>query len=169
MAGSFGLRRLGALDLDLASRLHGLAFAPLGERVWTRQDMAEILASPGAAGWVLLSAEAAIGFALCRVAADEAELLTIAVHPEERRRGAGRALLMAVVDHARTAGARSLFLEVGADNPAALVLYGKAGLKAVGHRKAYYRRGEGAPADAIVMRLTLTSGGRTSGGLTSGG
>jgi ribosomal-protein-alanine N-acetyltransferase len=153
------LRRLGALDLDLASRLHDSAFAPLGERVWTRQDMAELLASPGAAGWVVQSAEGAVGFALCRVAADEAELLTIAVHPDERRRGVGRALLTAVIDHSRAAGARSLFLEVGADNPAALALYGTAGLQAVGHRKAYYRRGEGPPADAIVMRLTLIFGG----------
>ena len=159
MAGDFALRRLGALDLDLASRLHGSAFAALGERVWSRQDMAELLASPGAVGWVVQSAEAAIGFALCRVAADEAELLTIAVQPDERRRGAGRALLMAVIDGARAAGARSLFLEVGADNPAALALYGQAGFQAVGHRRAYYRRGEGSPADAVVMRLTLTSGG----------
>jgi ribosomal-protein-alanine N-acetyltransferase len=159
MAGSLVLRLLGALDLDLAARLHGSAFAPLGERVWTRQDMAELLASPGAAGWVVHSAERVVGFALCRVAADEAELLTIAVHPDERRRGAGRALLAAVIDHARAAGARSLFLEVGADNPAALALYGAAGLQAVGHRRAYYRRGEGLPADAIVMRLTLTFGG----------
>jgi len=169
MPDDFVLRRLGALDLDLAASLHGLAFAPLGERAWTRQDMAELLASPGAAGWLLASAERAIGFALCRVAADEAELLTIAVHPEERSRGAGRALLTAVIDHARTAGARSLFLEVGADNPAARALYVTAGLAAVGQRKAYYRRGEGPPADAVVMRLTLTSGGLTSGGLTSGG
>src|SRR5260370_22903497 len=159
MPGGFVLRRLGALDLDLASSLHGLAFAPLGERLWTRQDMAELLASPGAAGWVLLSAERAVGFALCRAAADEAELLTIAVHPEERRRGAGRALLAAVIDHARAAGARSLFLEVGADNPAALALYGQAAFQAVGSRKAYYQRGRGPAADAIVMRLTLTSAG----------
>ena len=40
----------------------------------------------------------------------------------------------------------------------------KAGLKAVGHRKAYYRRSEGPPADAIVMRLSLTADGLTSGG-----
>jgi [ribosomal protein S18]-alanine N-acetyltransferase len=164
MTGGFGLRRLGALDLDLASSLHGLAFAPLGERVWTRQDMAELLASPGAAGWVLLSAERPAGFALCRVAADEAELLTIAVHPDERRRGAGRALLTAAIDHARVAGAHSLFLEVGADNPAALALYGTAGLQAVGRRKSYYQRGERPPADAVVMRLSLISGGLTSGG-----
>jgi ribosomal-protein-alanine N-acetyltransferase len=159
MAAGFVLRRLGALDLDLASRLHAEAFAPLGERVWTRQDMAELLASPGVAGWALQSADQAVGFALCRVAADEAELLTIAVQPNQRRRGAGRALLATVSAHARAAGARSLFLEVGADNPAALALYGRAGFQTVGRRKAYYQRGGGPPADAVVMRLVLTSGG----------
>jgi ribosomal-protein-alanine N-acetyltransferase len=117
------------------------------------------LASPGVAGWLLQSADQAIGFALCRVAADEAELLTIAVRADQRRRGAGRALLAAVTAHARAAGARSLFLEVGADNPAALALYGQAAFQAVGSRKAYYQRGRGAAADAVVMRLTFTSGG----------
>ena len=158
MATDFVLRRLGALDLELASRLHGEAFAPLGERAWTRQDMAELLASPGVAGWAVQSDERALGIALCRVSADEAELLTIAVQSTARRRGAGRVLLAAVIGHAREAGASSLFLEVGADNPAALALYGRSGFRAVGNRKAYYRRGEGAPADAVVMRLSLTSG-----------
>lgn len=159
MAAGFVLRRLGALDLDLASRLHAEAFAPLGERAWTRQDMAELLASPGVTGWALQSADAAIGFALCRVAADEAELLTIAVQPNQRRRGAGRALLAAVTAHASAAGARSLFLEVGADNPAALALYGQAAFRTVGSRRAYYPRGGAPAADAVVMRLALTSGG----------
>ena len=159
MAAGFVLRRLGALDLDLASRLHAEAFAPLGERVWTRQDMAELLASPGVAGWALQSGDREIGFALCRVAADEAELLTIAVRPNQRRRGAARALLAAVTAHAHTTGARSLFLEVGADNPAALALYGQAAFQAVGSRKAYYQRGAAPAADAVVMRLVLTSGG----------
>jgi ribosomal-protein-alanine N-acetyltransferase len=159
MAEDLVLRRLGALDLDLASRLHGEAFAPLGERVWTRQDIAELLALPGVAGWALQSGDRAIGFALCRVAADEAELLTIAVQADQRGRGAGRTLLAAVTAHARAAGARSLFLEVGADNPAALALYGQSAFQAIGSRKAYYQRGGGAAADAVVMRLTLTSGG----------
>jgi ribosomal-protein-alanine N-acetyltransferase len=159
MAAGFVLRRLGALDLDLASRLHGEAFAPLGERIWTRQDIAELLASPGVAGWALQCSDAAVGFTLCRVAADEAELLTIAVQPNQQRRGAGRALLAAVTAHARAAGALSLFLEVGADNPAALALYGQAAFRVVGSRKAYYQRGGGLAADAVMMRLTLTSGG----------
>jgi ribosomal-protein-alanine N-acetyltransferase len=169
MAGDFVLDRLVALDLDVAARLHGKAFAVFGERAWTRQDIGELVASPGVAGWMLRSGEATIGFALCRVAADEAELLTIAVEPDRHRRGVGRTLLAAVVAHVREAGARSLFLEVGADNPAALALYAQAGFREVGRRDAYYLRGANPPADALVMRLTLTSGGLTSGGLTSGG
>ena len=159
MSLDFVLRRLGALDLDLAARLHGEAFAALGERAWTRQDMAELLASPGVAGWAAQSGADAIGFALCRVAADESELLTIAVLPNRRRLGVGHRLLDAAIAHARAAGAHALFLEVAADNPAALALYRQAAFQAVGERKAYYRRGDGPAADAILMRLTLTYGG----------
>jgi ribosomal-protein-alanine N-acetyltransferase len=151
----FALRPLGALDLDRAAALHGESFAPLGERGWTRRDLAELLASPGVTGLLLQLDGRDAGLALCRVAADESELLTIAVRPTERRRGAGRRLLGAVIDRVRQAGARTLFLEVGADNPAARVLYEAAGFQVVGTRPAYYRRGEGRPVDAVVMRLGL--------------
>jgi ribosomal-protein-alanine N-acetyltransferase len=159
MASRVVLRWLGALDLDVAARLHGAAFAALGERAWSRRDIAELMASPGVAGWLAELDDATIGFALCRVATDEAELLTIAVAPDHRRRGAARALLDAVIAHARAVNARALFLEVGADNPAALALYGQAAFLAIGSRKAYYQRGERPAADATVMRLVLTSGG----------
>ena len=65
MPGGFVLRRLGALDLDLASTLHGSAFAPIGERMWTRQDLAELLTSPGVSGWVVKYAQGEIGFGFC--------------------------------------------------------------------------------------------------------
>lgn len=156
MTDGFAVRALGALELDLAAQLHREAFGPMGERVWTRQDIAELLAAPGVSGLVLQAADGKdIGFALCRAAADEAELLTVAVRPGHRRRGAGRALLATVVDRLRTAGVRMLFLEVGVDNPAASALYEQAGFQAVGRRAAYYRRGQAPAADAIVMRLTL--------------
>ena len=151
----FVLCPLGALDLDRAAALHGESFAALGERAWTRQDLAELLASPGVAGLLLQADGADAGFALCRVAADESELLTIAVRPVYRRRGVARRLLAAIIDRAREAGARTLFLEVGADNPAARALYEAAGFQAVGARPAYYRRSEGPAADAVVMRLAL--------------
>lgn len=155
MSGAFALRPLGALDLDVAASLHGEAFGALGERGWTRQDLAELLASPGVGGFLLDDANACIGLAICRVVLDEAELLTIAVRPAHRCAGAGRALLQAVIERARGAGAGRLFLEVGADNPAAQGLYAAAGFRQVGGRRAYYQRGQAPAADAIVMRLDL--------------
>src|SRR5258708_33754285 len=119
----FDLGPLGALDLDRAAALHAESFAALGERAWTRQDLAELLASPGVAGMLLAVDGGDAGFALWRVAADEAELLTIAVRPVHRRRGAGLRLLMAAIPHARSPGGRSSFLEVGPDNPAGPHLY----------------------------------------------
>ncbi len=149
------LRPLGALDLDRAAALHGEAFTPVGERGWTRQDMAELMASPGVAGLLLQIDGADAGMAICRVVADESELVTIAVRPTERRRGAGRALLAGVLDHVRAAGARRLFLEVAADNPAARTLYQRAGFRDVGSRPAYFQRGERPAVDAFVMLLDL--------------
>lgn len=90
------------------------------------------------------------GFVLARVAGDEAEILTLAVAPAARGRGLGRALLQAVIRRATEMGAASLFLEVGADNSAALALYAGLGFTRVGMRKAYYNDG-----DALVLRLPL--------------
>lgn len=155
MTAHFLLDPLGALDLDRAAAMHAESFGPLGERAWTRQDLAELLAAPGVEGMLLRVDDGDAGFALWRVAADEAELLTVVVRPIHRRRGVGRLLLVAVIDRARAAGVRSLYLEVGADNPAARSLYDSQGFVVVGSRPAYYNRRLGPPADAVVMRLTL--------------
>lgn len=90
------------------------------------------------------------GFVLARAAADEAEILTLAVRPAARGKGLGRALLQAAIQKAKALGATTMFLEVGADNPAALALYAGLGFTKVGARKAYY---EGR--DALVLRLPL--------------
>ena len=155
MTDHFAIVRLGALDLDRAAAIHAESFVPLGERAWTRQDIAALVAAPGVTGLLLRVDDRDAGFALSRVAADEAELLTIAVRPVHRRLGIGRRLLAAVIDHVREGGARTLFLEVGVDNPAARSLYKGQGFSAVGERRGYYQRGQGPAADGIVMRLTL--------------
>lgn len=155
MTSPFSITPLGALELARAAALHAESFEPLGERGWTRQDMAELMALPGVTGLLLRAGDQDAGLALCRIAADEAELLTIAVRPAWRRQGGARRLLAAVIDHVRAAGARTLFLEVGADNPSARSLYESEGFCAVGTRPAYYERGPGRMADGVVMRLTL--------------
>lgn len=150
------VRALQPDDLEAAEALHGQAFAARGERGWTRREMADLLASPGVAGCLAVDAEGtAVGFALFRTVADEAELLTIAVDPACRRRGIGRQLLRLVIACARKRGGHSLFLEVGADNADARRLYDQTGFRAVGRRAAYYARPARPPEDAVVMRLAL--------------
>ncbi len=155
MSDRFVIVPLGALDLDRASALHAESFGPLGERIWTRQDLAELASLPGVAGLLLQADGHDVGLAVCQVTVDEAELLTLVVRPSHRRQGGARRLLAAVIDHVRKAGARALFLEVGVDNPAARYLYHSQGFRPVGERRAYYQRGQGPPADGVVMRLNL--------------
>ena len=159
---------IGALDLDRAAHLHRDAFAPMGERPWTRQDMAELLATPEGGGLLLRIDNEDAGVVLWRTMADEAELLTLAVAARHRRQGVGAALLSQVIVRSRRQGARLLFLEVGVDNPGAHSLYAQAGFVEVGRRVAYYRRPTGF-ADALVLRLTLTGAGLRYAGLSDAG
>jgi ribosomal-protein-alanine N-acetyltransferase len=95
--------------------------------------------------------DAPLGFALGRVQADQAEILTIAVRPGARGQGVGRALLHGLLAEAAKRGALELFLEVAEPNAAARALYAGAGAKEVGRRRRYYADG----ADALVLRLSV--------------
>ena len=92
------------------------------------------------------------GFILCRAVSGETEILTLAVRPSARRRGLGRALLQAAM-----ARGGVLFLEVAADNEAALALYDAAGFIPVGRRLAYYARPGADRVDALILRCELNS------------
>ena len=119
----------------ILAAIHEAAFPP-GER-WQTAAMAEVLAMPGACGW--LDPEG--GLLLARSAGGEAEILTLAVMPGARRRGIARTLLACALD---AFGAEPLFLEVSAGNAAALALYGAAGFEPCGQRTHYYGPGHHA-------------------------
>ena len=125
--------------------LHGRAF-PARER-WGADAIELQLALPGAFGWIAPAG----GMILARVAADEAEVLTLAVDPEVRRQGLGRALLQQAMVTARRRGARALFLEVASGNGPGRALYAAAGFVTVGCRHGYYPGG----SDALVLRQPL--------------
>jgi len=95
------------------------------------------------------------GFIVARNAADEAEVFSIGVAPQLRRRGVGRALMDAAAGVAALRGARHIYLEVGIDNQGARQLYGKAGYELVGRRPNYYRNQGGERVDALVLRQNL--------------
>lgn len=114
---------------------------------WDAKAITDLLATPGTFAF-----HAPDGFVMARVAAGEAEILTLAVAPHARGKGLGRALLQAAINQARVDGATTMFLEVGADNPAARALYASLGFTKVGDRKGYYQG-----RDALVLRLPLAN------------
>ena len=136
---------------------------------WTAKAISDLLETPGAF-LVTVSpapvskypgvarggdAPSAAGFAMGRLAADEAELLTLAVDPDCQRQGLGRDCLRLFEKESRAGGANRAFLEVAASNLAARRLYHSAGYSEDGIRKNYYRAGGGKPIDAILMSKLL--------------
>lgn len=132
--------------------LHAACFTT--PRPWSEAEFASVLAAPGA---LLLTSDH--GFLLGRVAAGEAELLTLAVAPAARRTGEGRDLVRRFLAAAEGQGAEVAFLEVASDNPVAQALYRATGWHEAGRRRGYYAPG----VDALVLRRDLT--GEVSGGI----
>ena len=144
----------GPAEAAVLSALYETAFA----EAWAPDQLVQLLAGPGVFALVALDdAGEPAGYALGRVAADEAELLSIALLPGRRRRGGGRLLLGALIDRCAAAGAETLFLEVATDNAAALALYRGSGFREAGVRKGYYKVGA-TVVDAIVMKRALGAG-----------
>ena len=153
-------------DAAELAALHGLCF-PEG---WNVPAFEGFLADPGYSLWVLRRAEAesVAGFLIARTAADEAEIITLAVAEDLRRQGFGRALLgQAAADLGRGPTTR-IFLEVGSGNLAARRLYAACGFRLVGNRAGYYRE---SGEDALVLELRLgvadRGPGRRSGAATA--
>jgi len=133
---------LSLVHAGLIAGMHHVCFA----EPWNEKAMAELLAMPGVYGW-LSADEQPEGFVMARVAADEAEILTLLVLPPYRRTGLARRLLEAALDNAKMQGVEKMYLEVASSNEAAQQLYTKVGFTLVGRRKAYYASG----ADALLL------------------
>ena len=129
-------------DLSALAGLHKACFT----QAWTQGALRDLLKIAGT-----LAFSAPDGFVMARIAGDEAEILTIAVTPGARRRGIGLALLNEAARHACEMGARTMFLEVGESNAAAIALYKRSGFREVGRRGSYY----GPSEDALILRADL--------------
>lgn len=139
-----------AEQAELLGALHARAF----DRPWRADEIAKLLANSAVFAIVSRSETGAQGFAMGWAAAGDAELLTLAVVPEARRKGVGASLVTSIGVAALVRGAASMHLEVAEDNAAARALYAKLGYEEAGRRHAYYA-GEGGAVDAIVMRRAL--------------
>jgi ribosomal-protein-alanine N-acetyltransferase len=130
------------------ARVHAAAFTQ--SRPWSADEFTAFLQSP-----LVFACGDERSFALVRIIADEAELLTIATHPNFQRQGLARTVMQDWQTAAHNRGATTCFLEVAADNKAARNLYLQEGFAPCGHRKDYYPRPDAASVDAIVMRKDL--------------
>lgn len=122
---------------------------------WSAQDFAAFLADPHSCLLCRFDQDALRAFALFRVISDEAELLSLATAPQQRRAGLARSLMLDGLAQIRVRGARVCFLEVAADNTGAIALYTGLGFVQVGQRRGYYHAPGHAPQDALVFQARL--------------
>jgi [ribosomal protein S18]-alanine N-acetyltransferase len=128
--------------------LHALCFTT--PRPWTAPEVAAFQSDPLC--FTLTESES---FLIGRAVAGEAELLTLAVAPQARRRGLGRKLVQRFLYQARLRSAETAFLEVAATNAPAIALYSAMGFAQTGLRPGYHRA-PGQPAtDALILSRAL--------------
>lgn len=142
------IRPLTAADLDAVLRIQDEC--PEIVR-WSREGYERALRGEYS-GWVAVVGDEVCGFVVARQAGGEAEILNLAVSPSVRRQGIGARLLREALDHARSAGARKVFLEVRVSNQPAIAFYERQGFEQAGRRRDYYS----APReDALLYSRTL--------------
>lgn len=117
-----------------------------GSRAWTVAEFQQFQNDPKA---ISLGEDKA--FIILNNVLDEAEIITLAVHPDQRRKGMAMTLLADAERALRAKGITRLFLEVAEDNQAALALYQKTQFQTIGRRKGYYVRSAGHKVDAILL------------------
>jgi [ribosomal protein S18]-alanine N-acetyltransferase len=139
-------------DAPRLAELHAASF----HRGWGEGEFEDMLSQRNTLVHRLRLRSKCIGFAVSRIAADEAEILSIAIAPGHRGQGLSRDLLLTHLGHLAGRGVRTVFLEVEENNQPARRLYERAGFAVAGRRERYYREAGGEQLDALVMRRDLS-------------
>jgi ribosomal-protein-alanine N-acetyltransferase len=139
-------------DAAALAALHGAAF----HRGWDETEFAEMLGRADTLVHVMRRGRAVVGFVASRIAADESEILSIALAAAERGRGLSGTLLRSHLGHLAGRGVKTVFLEVEEHNRPACALYARSGFRQVGRRERYYRDPSGAQTAALVLRRDLS-------------
>ena len=134
---------------DWLADIHQQSFP--AEHAWSAASFDELLIQSGA-----ILYDDHHGFLLVRCAADEMEVLTIAVLPEYRRGGIAAELMERALYEAKKSGITCCFLEVDCQNQPAIKLYERLGFTVVATRKNYYQA-ENGKSDALLMRYRFAT------------
>jgi [ribosomal protein S18]-alanine N-acetyltransferase len=139
-------------DASRLAQLHGASF----HRGWGEGEFESMLTERNTLVHRLRIGRNTVGFAVSRLAADEAEILSIAVAESHRGRGLSRNLLLTHLGHLAGRGVRTVFLEVEENNQPARRLYDRTGFAVAGRRERYYREANGEQLNAVLMRRDLS-------------
>jgi len=134
-------------DAAAIAAVHGASF----QRGWGEDEIYRLLIESNVVGHRVTKSGKLIGFILSRLAAGEAEILSVAIAPAWRRRALARPLLDLHLRRLAGLGGRAVFLEVSERNAPAGRLYRHAGFREVARRQGYYEGG----ATALVLRRDL--------------
>jgi len=134
-------------DAAAIAAVHGASF----QRGWGEDEIHRLLIEKNVVAHRAMSGRKFVGFILSRLAAGEAEILSVAIAPAWRGRGVSRQLLNLHLRRLAGFGVSAVFLEVGERNSPACRLYRRAGFREVGRRQGYYEGG----AAALVLRRDL--------------
>lgn len=117
----------------------------------TRLDFHRALKAKSAVLLIAEEGSAVLGYALLKIRGRQGHLESLAVDPDARRLGLGRALLTAAEEACLGRGARHMRLEIREDNPAAYALYQSLGYRQHGTWLEYYED----ESDALRLRKVL--------------
>ena len=148
--------------VEAIMRVMNAAFDPAFGEAWNQRQVSDALVLPSTHALLIDANGSAVeegtkdvvGFVLSRHAADEEELLLIAVLPQYRAHGLGQALIDRLFEAAAARGVSRVFLEMRRGNPATH-LYQKVGFEPIGERPNYYKMQDGTRIDAITFARTL--------------
>ena len=138
-------------DSAAIAALHAASF----HRGWSEEEVERLLVERNVMTHRALAGRTFAGFIMSRRAADEAEILSVAVAKACRGRGLARDLLQLHLRRLAGDGVRAVFLEVDETNVPAIRLYRRAGFREVGKRPNYYAAPGAKPAAALVLRRDL--------------
>ena len=116
---------------------------------WSEKSVASELENQLSCWLVALDGETVAGYVGSQTVMDETDMMNIAVHPDFRRQGVARALILALIGELKKRGSRCLTLEVRASNDPARALYESLGFAHVGTRRNYYQNPK---EDALILR-----------------
>ena len=139
-------------DAPVFAQLHRASF----HRGWDGSEFEQLLSDRTVLAHRLRKGGKVIGFIVSRMAADEAEILSVAIATNQRGRGLSRELLRTHLGYLAGRGITKIFLEVEENNQPARRLYERMGFSIVGRRERYYHQAGGEQLNALLMRRDLS-------------